>query len=89
MPRQPCPLALPALEVTDDPKEATRLAAEGTPVVLIGEDAAGLGAVLRAAPDRDGRERLVAVMVGPPADPAVAAAAAAMAAELGAEGAGR
>jgi hypothetical protein len=80
---------MPALKVTDDPTEATRLAAEGMPVVLIGADAAGLGAVLGAAPDRDGRERLVAVMVGPPGDPAVRAAAAEMAAELGAEGAGR
>ena len=64
------------------------MAAEGTPVVLVGADAGALGAVLAAAPDRDRRERLVAVIVGAPDDPAVRAAAAEMAAELGAEGAG-
>ncbi len=75
--------------MTDDPTQARRLAGEGTPVLLIGADAAGLGAVLATAPDRDRRERLMAVMVGEPGDPAVQAAAAEMAAELGADGTGR
>jgi hypothetical protein len=82
-------MATPALKVTDDPTLAAGLAAEGTPVVLVGADAAGLGAVLATAPDRDGRERLLAVMVGDPGDPAVAAAAAEMAAELGGVRGGR
>jgi hypothetical protein len=82
-------MATPALKVTDDPTVAASLAADGTPVVLVGADAAGLGAILAAAPDRDGREHLLAVMVGDPGDPAVAAAAAEMAAELGGQGAGR
>ncbi|MGP8207573.1 MAG: hypothetical protein ACLQVK_16220 [Acidimicrobiales bacterium] len=82
-------MATPAFKVTDDPTVAARLAAEGTPVVLVGADAAALGAVLATAPDRDGREHLLAVMVGGPGDPAVAAAAAEMAAELGGPGRGR
>jgi len=57
-------------------------------VVLIGADAAGLSGP-GCRPDRDGRERLVAVMVGPPGDPRSGRRAAEMAAELGAEGAGR
>ena len=69
--------------VTDDPGAASRSVAEGMPAVLVGADAAGLGAVIAAAPDRDGRERLLAVMVGGPGDAAVRAAAAEMAAELG------
>jgi hypothetical protein len=52
--------------------------------VLVGEDATSLGAVIAAAPDRDGRERLLAVMVGDPGDEGVWAAAMEMAAELGA-----
>ena len=40
-------------------------------MVLVGADAAALGAVLAGAPDRDGHERLLAVMVGDPRDPAV------------------
>jgi hypothetical protein len=75
--------------VTDDAAVATRLAAAGTPVVLIAADAAGLGAVLASAPDRDRRERLMAVMVGPPADPLVVAAAAEMAVELAGGTSGR
>jgi hypothetical protein len=69
--------------VTDDPEAATRSVAEGTPVVLVGEDPARLGAVIATAPDRDGRQRLLAVMVGGPGDAAVWAAAEEMAAELG------
>lgn len=62
---------------------------QGTPVVLVGADAAALGAVLAAAPDRDGRPRLLAVMVGDPGDAAVRAAAVEMAAELGREAGAR
>ena len=36
-------------KVTDDPTTARRLVAEGTPVVLVGADAAALGAVLAGA----------------------------------------
>ena len=73
----------PAPIVTADPAVATRSVAEGVLVVLVSPDAAGLGGVLAAAPDRYGRERLLAVMVGAPDDAAVRAAAAEMAAELG------
>ena len=82
MPRYPGSTAAPGLEVTDDPATATRSVAEGTSVVLVSADAAGLGAVLAGAADRDGRERRLAVMVGDPGDPAVRAAAEEMAAEL-------
>jgi hypothetical protein len=68
--------------VTESAEVASRLAAEGTPVVLVGEDAAALGEVLAGAPDRDNHERLIGVMVGDPSHPATAAAAAEMAGEL-------
>jgi hypothetical protein len=72
----------PGAKVTSDYQEALRLVAEGTPVVLVGEDAASLGQRLSSAPDEASRERLLAVLVGEPADPAVAAAAQEMAGEL-------
>jgi hypothetical protein len=68
--------------VTDSVEAASRLAADGTPVVLVGEDAAVLGEALAGAPDRDNHERLLAVMVGDPSGAATAAAAAEMASEL-------
>ena len=72
----------PSAKVTSNYQEALRSVAEGTPVVLVGEDATSLGQLLPGAPDEASRERLLAVLVGDPADPAVAAAAAEMAGEL-------
>lgn len=69
-------------KVTDDPGEASRLVAEGTPAVLVGEDASALGEVVACAPDRERPERLLGVMVGDPSNPGVIAAAAEMAGEL-------
>jgi hypothetical protein len=68
--------------VTDNAETASALAAGGTAVVLVGEDAAVLGDALAGAPDRDAHERLLGVMVGDPSGPATAAAAAEMAGEL-------
>jgi hypothetical protein len=78
--------------VTDDPVEATRLAARSTAVVLVGKDAAALAhfVVPAAGEGSQGNGRvagepercLVGVLVGELADPEVAAAAAEMAAEL-------
>jgi hypothetical protein len=68
--------------VTDSAETAYRLVAEGTPVVLVGEDAGALGEALAGAPDRDNHERLLGVMVGDASGPATAAAAAEMAGEL-------
>jgi hypothetical protein len=71
--------------VTSDHAEALRLVADGTPVVLVvpgGDGAHALGRSLPGAPDAGSRERLLAVMVGDPSDPGVAAAAVEMAAEL-------
>jgi hypothetical protein len=71
--------------VTSDRAEALRLVAEGTPVVLVipgGDGAHALGRSLPGAPDAARRERLLAVMVGNPADPGVVAAAQEMAGEL-------
>jgi hypothetical protein len=71
--------------VTSDHAEALRLVAEGTPVVLVipgGDGAQALGRSLAGAPDAGGRERLLAVLVGDPTDPAVVAAAQEMAGEL-------
>jgi hypothetical protein len=68
--------------VTGAREEASRLVAEGLPVVLVGEDASALGEAVAAAPDGDGHERLLGVMVGDPSSPGTAAAAAEMAAEL-------
>ena len=68
--------------MTASPAEALAVMAAGSPVVLVGPEAEALGAVLQAAPDRQGRERLLAVLVGDPGDPAVMAAAREMAAEL-------
>jgi len=82
VPRYPGFKGSPGPKVTDDPEVATRSVAEGTPVVLVGADPAILGAVIAAAADRDGRARLLAVMVGGPDDAAVRAAAVEMAEEL-------
>ena len=68
--------------VISDPSEAARVAASGEPVVLVGKDASALGATVSSAADNAGRERLLAVMVGDPQDPAVKAAASEMASEL-------
>jgi hypothetical protein len=69
-------------KVTVRPAEALAAVEAGSPVVLVGPDSGALGAVVRGAADRHGRERLLAAMVGDPDDPAVAAAAQEMAAEL-------
>jgi hypothetical protein len=61
---------------------ATLSVAKGVPVVLVGADAAALGEVVARGPDREGRERMLAVMVGDPGDAAVWAAAREMGAEL-------
>jgi hypothetical protein len=73
--------SMPA-KVTADTTEAALLVAAGRPVVLVSPDAAALGQVLARAPDRDQGRLLLAVMVGDLGEPAVAAAAAEMAAEL-------
>lgn len=84
---------MPGALVTDDPGEASRLANDGTPVVLVGQDAATLGAVVAAsvaeAADRQCAHRLLAVMVGAPGEPATAGAAREMAAELWPPAAGK
>ena len=67
---------------TEVPEEAARLVAQGTPVVLVGEDAGALGEAVAAAQDRDSHERLLGVMVGGPTSPGTVAAAAEMAGEL-------
>ena len=87
MPRYPGFTAPSGPEVTDDPLTAARLVTEGRPVVLVSADATALGAVLAGAPDRGGRRRLLAVMVGDPGDPAVRAAAVELAEELARDGA--
>ncbi len=56
--------------------------ARGAPAVLVGEDAVALGAAVSSSPDQRGRERLLAVVVGDPDDPAVMLAAQEMAGEL-------
>jgi hypothetical protein len=76
------PLGSVGAKVTESAEVASRVAAEGSPVVLVGEDAAALGEALAGAPDRDNHERLLAVMVGDPSRPATAVAAAEMAGEL-------
>jgi len=76
------PLGSLGAKVTDSAETASGLAADGTPVVLVGEDAAVLGEALATAPDRDAHERLLGVMVGDPSGAATAAAAAEMAGEL-------
>ena len=68
--------------VISDPSEAARVAAGGEPVVLVGKDASAVGATVSSAADNAGRERLLAVMVGDPEDPALKAAAREMASEL-------
>jgi hypothetical protein len=55
---------------------------KGVPVVLVGEDAEGLGDEVSASVDEGRHQRLLGVMVGAPTDPAVMAAASEMAAEL-------
>jgi hypothetical protein len=69
-------------KVSQDVAEAARLVTEGTPVVLVGEDAARLGEAVLASPDEAGHKRLLAVMVGDLSDSSVEAAAAEMASEL-------
>jgi hypothetical protein len=54
----------------------------GIPVVLVGKDAAALGDVVSLAPDQERHERLLAIVVGDPGDPAVMLAAEEMAGEL-------
>ena len=54
----------------------------GLPVVLVGADASALGAAVSSSPDREWHERLLAVVVGDPDDPAVMLAAEEMAGEL-------
>ena len=68
--------------MTEVPEEAARLVAQGTPVVLVGEDARALGQAVAGAQDRDSHERLQGVMVGDPTSPGTATAAAEMAGEL-------
>jgi hypothetical protein len=68
--------------VTLDVDEAIRTVQQGGPVVLVGSDAAALGKVVLSAPDQRGHERLLAVVVGDPEDPAVILAADEMAGEL-------
>lgn len=69
-------------QVTADVGEAVRAVEAGMPVVLVGKDAAALGEATSSAPDQGRRERLLAVVVGDPADPAVVLAAEEMAGEL-------
>jgi hypothetical protein len=69
-------------KVTSDLDEAARAVADGTPVVLVGKDAAVLGEAVASSPDQGRRERLLAVVVGDPDDPAVMLAAEEMAGEL-------
>ncbi len=68
--------------MTEVPEEAARLVAQGTQVVLVGEDAGALGEAVVGAQDRDSHERLLAVMVGGPSIPGTATAAVEMAGEL-------
>ena len=70
-------------KLTSHPEEASRYVAEGTPSVLVGEDAEQLGRLLRASPDETSRERLLGVMVGDLSSPAVRAAAEEMAESSG------
>jgi hypothetical protein len=69
-------------KVTSDVDEAVRSVQQGRPVVLVGSDAAALGEVVSSAPDQRADERLLAVVVGDPEDPAVMLAAEEMAGEL-------
>ncbi|MDA8303029.1 MAG: hypothetical protein M0005_16155 [Actinomycetota bacterium] len=73
-------------EVTNDPEEAARLVAGGTPVVLVGPDALALGrfaaSVTGTAGNGTAGKCLLAVLVGDLSDPAVSGAASQMAAEL-------
>jgi hypothetical protein len=68
--------------VTNDPEEAARLVALGSPVVLVGKDEEVLATALARCTDRGQRERFLGVMVGDPDDQGVAAAALEMAGEL-------
>jgi hypothetical protein len=68
--------------VTSEPEEAARCVDEGSPVVLVGDDAEELGRLTRTSSDEGARERFLGVMVGDPGDPQVRAAAEEMAAEL-------
>ena len=63
MSRTSYPLGSLGAKVTDLPEEASRLVAQATPVVLVGEDAAALGEAVARAPDRDSQECLLGVMV--------------------------
>ena len=69
-------------KVTCDVDEAAGALASGAPVVLVGKDAVALGAAVSSSADQRGREKLLAVVVGDPDDPAVMLAAQEMAGEL-------
>jgi hypothetical protein len=69
-------------KVTEVPEEAVRLVAQGTPVVLVGENAGALGEAVAGAHERDSHELLLGVMVGDLSSPGTATAAAEMAGEL-------
>ena len=68
-------------KVTDDPEEAARLVAGGTPVVLVGPDALALGRFAASTASTAGK-CLLAVLVGDLSDPAVSEATSEMATEL-------
>jgi hypothetical protein len=68
--------------VTEQIQEAYEVVAGGTPTVLVGADGAALGTALAGAPDGQGRERLLGVMVGDPESAGTLAAAEEMAREL-------
>ena len=68
-------------KVTNDPEEAARLVAGGTPVVLVGPDALALGRFAASTSGTAGK-CLLAVLVGDLSDPAVSEAASEMATEL-------
>jgi hypothetical protein len=80
--RRSNPVGSRGAKVTSDLDEAIRAVESGTPVVLVGKDAAALGEAVSSAPDQERRERLLAVVVGDPDDPAVMLAAEEMAGEL-------
>ncbi len=82
MARRSYPVGSRLAKVTSDLDEAARTADDGQPVVLVGKDAEALGEAVAAAPDQGRSERLLAVVVGDPDDPAVMLAAEEMAGEL-------
>jgi hypothetical protein len=80
--RRSYPVGSRLAKVTSDLDEAARTIGAGQPVVLVGKDAEALGAAVAAAPDQGRYERLLALVVGDPDDPAVMLAAEEMAGEL-------